>query len=78
MARLFAKGTNSDLQEEVFQAVTPALLYSLRSQNAYDEWLQNNILSNRWRPFVMQNQKLKFVRWGYFAKLLNIVVYDRW
>ncbi|HVF70040.1 MAG TPA: hypothetical protein VM940_00345 [Chthoniobacterales bacterium] len=44
MARLFAKGTNSDLQEKVFQAVTPALLYSLRSQNAYDEWLKQRRL----------------------------------
>lgn len=74
MARLFKGGTSSALQDELFQCLTPAQLASLRSRKEYDSWLIDLIKEDRWSRFSQHG--LKQDRWAYFAKLLNIVIYE--
>ena len=74
MARLFKRGTHQGLQQELLRRVVPARLSALRSRNEYDAWLLHTVELECWRPYSRNG--LKDDRWGYFAKLLNIIVYE--
>jgi len=74
MAQLFKAGTNAILQNELFQCLKPAKLASFRSLNEYDAWLIGLIKEDRWARFSQHG--LRHDRWAYFAKLLNIVIYE--
>jgi hypothetical protein len=74
MARLFRAGKNRALQEELFKCLQPAELALIRTQEQYDLWLIRTIESDRWKEFSRNGIGLD--RWSYFAKLLNIVIYE--
>jgi hypothetical protein len=74
MARLFRADTSQELQEQLFQCLKPQKLASLATRDAYDKWLLRTVQSNRWRRF--SRNRLSSDRWAYFAKLLNIIIYE--
>lgn len=74
MARLFRKGSHKALQATLFRRITPEKIAAPRDGDAYDLWLTRLICSNCWRDFSRNG--LSEDRWGYFAKLINIVVYE--
>lgn len=74
MARLFKKDTTQHLQSELFRALKPSAIVAHKSQDEYDGWLQGLTKENRWA--CCSRNGLKEDRWAYFAKLLNIVIYE--
>ena len=74
MARLFKRGTHRGLQQELFRRVVPARLSALRVRDEYDAWLIHTVELKCWQTYSRNG--LKDDRWGYFAKLLNIIVYE--
>ena len=74
MARLFRAGTHSLLQEKLFILLQPTQIASLQSCADYDAWLLALIRDDCWEPYSQNG--LEEDRWAYFAKLLNIVIYE--
>lgn len=74
MARLFKAGTHDALRGELAQRIRPEYLSSLLTRDEYDRWLLSAVESACWEPFSRNG--LAQDRWGYFAKLINIVVYE--
>ena len=74
MARLFQAGTHTALQEEVFRRIVPTRLARIQTRDEYDEWLLKTVGSSCWKPYSRNG--LREDRWAYFAKLINIVVYE--
>jgi hypothetical protein len=74
MARLFKAGMHGGLQEELFHCLTPETVVSPKTQEDYDRWLLGVIQSERWEPYSRNG--LAEDRWGYFAKLINIITYE--
>lgn len=71
MARLFRAGTNAALQKEFFRLLQPSEIAKLQSRDAYDEWLIKTVELEHY-----SRNGLRSDRWAYFAKLINIVVYE--
>jgi len=74
MARLFKGGTNTELQEELFGHIKPAALSLIQTREEYDKWLFETVESKCWEPYSRNG--LDDDLWAYFAKLVNIVVYE--
>jgi hypothetical protein len=74
MARLLKKGCNAALQRELFRRVRPRDLLEIHSQGEYDRWLMEIVQASCWRAYSPHD--CDDVRWGHFAKLINIVVYE--
>ena len=74
MARLFREGSHAALQEELFRLLKPSRLARVRTRHEYDAWLERVVGLSRWRSYSRNG--LASDRWGYFAKLINIVVYE--
>jgi len=74
MARLFKGGTNSKLQEELYSLIKPDQLSRIKNQEQYDEWLNRIVKLDCWSKYSRNDIKME--RWGYFAKLINIVIYE--
>jgi len=74
MARLFKGGTHGALQGELFRRIRPTELARIQTRDEYDKWLLERIESSRWEPYSRNG--LHEDRWAYFAKLINIVVYE--
>lgn len=74
MARLFRKGTNGELQRELFRHLQPSTLARPATRGAYDAWLTRTVELDVWKPYSRNG--LSKDRWAYFAKLINIVVYE--
>ena len=74
MARLFRKGSHRELQGELFRRIDLIRLTSIGSQKEYDDWLKQNIKLDCWKHYC--SDAIERVRWAYFAKLLNIVIYE--
>jgi len=74
MARLFRKGTNAELQEALFQHLKPSEIAKIKTQNEYDNWFNLTVELDCWRHYSKNG--LDIDRWAYFAKLINIVVYE--
>lgn len=74
MARLFRRGTNRELQDALFQHLRPAEIAKIQTRDKYDEWLTGIVELACWRAFSKNG--LRNDRWAYFAKLVNIVVYE--
>jgi hypothetical protein len=74
MARLFRAGTHSELQEELFRCLRPSDLAKIGTRPEYDEWLTRTVELTCWEKFSRNG--IADDRWGYFAKLINIVVYE--
>lgn len=74
MARLFKQGTHGDLQEAVRQRIDLNELKSLYTQPGFDAWHRHIVLHECWAHFT--SRRIEEVRWGHFAKLINIVLYE--
>ena len=74
MARLFKKGTHYLLQDELYKKLKLSSLETVKNKEEYDEWLLYVIESSCWGNFSRNG--LKKDRWAYFAKLINIVIYE--
>jgi hypothetical protein len=74
MARLFVAGKNQSLQRELCRQLRPEKLSRILSQQDYDAWLVCLIQSDIWKPYSRNG--LDKDRWAYFAKLVNIIVYE--
>ena len=74
MARLFRAGTHGKLKEKIFECVKPVDLCAIQTREDYDHWLMRIVESNCWRN--CSRNGLVEDRWAYFAKLINIVVYE--
>jgi len=74
MARLFRKGTSSALQEELFRHLRPSKLAQIQTRMEYDDWLIRTVEMDCWQDYSQNG--LNIDRWAYFAKLINIVVYE--
>jgi hypothetical protein len=51
MARLFKRGTNPALQEELFNRLRPAGLAKIQVQDQYDEWLTQIVELECWSKY---------------------------
>ncbi len=74
MARLFKGGTHAALQEELARRIRPEELSRIQTCEEYDSWLFATAESACWGPYSRNG--LDEDRWAYFAKLINIVVYE--
>lgn len=74
MARLFQAGTHTALQEELFRRIVPANLARVQTRDGYDKWFFDTVESSCWKSYSRNG--LAADRWAYFAKLVNIVVYE--
>lgn len=74
MARLFRGGTSAELQEELFRRLKPSELARVLTLEEYDRWLTRIVELDCWQKYSRNG--LKIDRWAYFAKLINIVVYE--
>ena len=74
MARLFKQGTNSELQQELYHRLDISLISKISTREEYDAWLIKTIELDccaKYSRIGIEND-----RWGYFAKLINIVIYE--
>ena len=74
MARLFKAGTSSALQKELIRKLKPSSIAKLQSRDEYDNWLLELVEDNCWEQYSRNG--LSEDRWAYFAKLINIVIYE--
>ena len=74
MARLFKRGTHAALKDELFRRVVPAHLSALQTRGEYDAWLVKTVELDCWQSYSRNG--LDDDRWAYFAKLVNITVYE--
>lgn len=74
MARLFKGGTHDALREDLARRVTPESLSRIQARDEYDAWLLSIVESPCWEPYSRNG--LAADRWAYFAKLINIVIYE--
>jgi hypothetical protein len=74
MVRLFKRGVHRQLQDQLFDLIDTARLIAIPSLEGYDAWLDAIIVDDRWEYFSRNG--LAADRYGYFAKLVNIIVYE--
>jgi hypothetical protein len=74
MARLFRGGTHAELQDELFRLLQPTVLAKASTPDEYDHWLTGTIELPCWAKYSRNG--LEADRWAYFAKLINIVIYE--
>lgn len=74
MARLFRGGTNSALQQELFKTIKLEEFSKIQNKEQYDKWLNWTVELDCWANYSRNGIDLD--RWGYFAKLINIVIYE--
>ena len=74
IARLFKRGTHAALQEELARRIRPEELSRIQTRDEYDFWLLSTVESSCWDSYSRNG--LDEDRWAYFAKLVNIVVYE--
>lgn len=76
MARLFRAGMNSNLQMRLYERLQPTDIIVNETIGEYDTWLIGTVELPIWAPFVREDDDIESVRWGYFAKLINVLVYE--
>lgn len=74
MARLFKGGSSFGLQEELFSCLQPSKIAKINTKDEYDSWLLEVVERDTWDPFSKNG--IDQDRWGYFAKLVNIIIYE--
>lgn len=74
MAQLFRAGTNAALQKDLLRLLQPSAITKLQTRDEYDEWLIKTFQMRCWERYSRNG--LENDRWAYFAKLINIVVYE--
>jgi hypothetical protein len=74
VARLFRAGTNAALQKEVSRVLDPSIITKFRDRRSYDDWLIRTLELSCWKHYSRNG--IENDRWAYFAKLINIVLYE--
>jgi len=74
MARLFRAGTHAALRKQLSNKIRPDQLAQIGSEREYDRWIERTVELDCWAPYSRNG--LAADRWGYFAKLINIIVYE--
>lgn len=74
MARLFKKGLNPELQQVLRSKIDVAALKAFALQEDFDAWHREIVMYEGWAEFT--EWPIEQVRWGHFAKLVNIVLYE--
>ena len=74
MARLFKKGVNPELQQVLRSKIDVPALKALAIQKDFDAWHREIVMYEGWAEFT--ERPIEQVRWGHFAKLANIVLYE--
>ncbi|MBI4305954.1 MAG: hypothetical protein HY678_06500 [Chloroflexi bacterium] len=74
MARLFKAAVGPDLQKELVHLLDPGGFAKIVARDEYDSWLIELVSRDGWRDYA--RDELDLVRWGYFAKLANICIYE--
>jgi len=74
MARLFKKDTHFLLKKELFHRLDIDFISTIKSREDYDKWLIKTVELDCWDK--CSRYGIKTDRWGYFAKLINIVIYE--
>jgi hypothetical protein len=74
MARLFKAGCHGNLQAELARRISLRRISHIMNQKQYDEWMLTRLRLSCWNDFARSDGEA--VRWGYFAKLVNIVIYE--
>lgn len=74
MARLFRKGGHAALKKKLGDHLKPRRLACIRTRREYDGWLNRVVGLPCWGAHSRNG--LAVDRWAYFAKLINIVVYE--
>ena len=74
MARLFKGGTHSALQEELLRTVKLEELLEIQTKEEYDKYLNGIFERSCWAKYSRNG--IDIDRYGYFAKLINIVIYE--
>jgi hypothetical protein len=74
MARLFKAGTNEDLQRDLFRCIRLSDLAAVQTRDEYDRWLIRTVERDCWAK--CSRNGIDQDRWAYFAKLVNIIVYE--
>ena len=74
MARLFTKGTHKSLKNKLFQHIVPNAIAKCQTLDKFDSWLIGKIKLHCWNRYSRNG--IKIDRWSYFAKLINIIVYE--
>jgi len=74
MARLFKAGSSSQLQETLFSCLQTSEMAKIRTRDEYDDWLMQVVERDAWEAFSKNG--IEEDRWAYFAKLVNIIIYE--
>ena len=74
MARLFKGGTHGALRAELARRIRPEEVSRIQTRDEYDSWLLSTVELPCWEP--ASRNGLDDDRWAYFAKLINIVIYE--
>jgi hypothetical protein len=74
MARLFKAGSSSELQKELFACLQPFEMAKMKTRDEYDGWLIQVVERDTWESFSKNG--IDEDRWAYFAKLVNIIIYE--
>jgi hypothetical protein len=74
MARLFKKGTNEGLQRAVCERLRFDRVKSFATRDDFDAWHSSVVADGCWAAFT--DRGIEEVRWGHFAKLINIILYE--
>jgi hypothetical protein len=74
MARLFKAGTNFGLQQELLHQLNVELISKVKTREEYDILLIRTVELGCWGKYSRHG--IEIDRWGYFAKLINIIIYE--
>jgi len=74
MARLFKKNSHRQLQGVLRQEMDVDALKARQSADDFDAWHRRIVLQQCWANFT--DRPIEEVRWGHFAKLINIILYE--
>jgi hypothetical protein len=74
LVRLFKAGTHHILENALFKRSSPSEFVHIKTQEHYDHWLEKAAEDSCWAACT--KDEIEQVRWGLFAKVINIIVYE--
>lgn len=74
MARLFKKHSHQALKRAVRQRIDLQHLKSMKLAKDFDQWHRGIVIDECWVNYTTRS--IEQVRWGHFAKLVNIILYE--
>jgi hypothetical protein len=74
IGRLFRKGMRDHVERALLERLRPDVFRRMKTRADYERWLERTVESRCWSH--VSRWKCGTVRWGHFAKVLNILVYE--